>query len=259
MDRKRKHEWSELSQRWIAGMLLLAAVSFLTTYAGEAAEEQTTGPGQDFRATKIIDSAVKNDQGAELGEVDDLIMSRSGKVKKVILSLGGFLGVGEKLIAVPFRSLKVNDKGDVIYNMTKEQLERYPKFSYREELPYEGYYSSYFYPSAPVPGGKGKKKYVPWQWEYFPVRLRVSAVLNQTLLNYRGEELGDIDDLMINQEGKVEKIILAVGGFKFMGIGEKLVALPFMPLKITDLGILYNVTTQQLGSLPELSFEKRGP
>jgi sporulation protein YlmC with PRC-barrel domain len=209
-----------------------------------------------LQATKIIDAVVKNDRGDEVGEVDDLIISRNGKVKKVILSVGGFLKIGEKLVAVPFRSLEVNDRGDIVYNITKEQLDRHPKFNYREGLPYEDYYYSYRNPAALAPKGKSGGKYAPWECEYFPIRLRVSATFNRTVLNDKGEELGDIDELIINQEGKVENIILAVGGFKFMGMGEKLVALPFKPLKITNLGIIYNIITQQLNHLPEFSLGK---
>jgi len=261
MDRKRKHESSEFSHKFIVGILFLAAlllpILIACTEKSEATEEQMAGPQQGLRATKIIDAVVKNDRGAEVGEVDDVIMSRNGKIKKVILSVGGFLKIGEKLVAVPFRPLEINDRGDIIYNITKGQLEKHPNFNYREELPYEDYYSSYRYPSTPPPEVKYKRKYVPWEWEYFPVRLRVSAVLDQTVINNGGEELGDIDDLIINQEGKVEKIVLAAGGFKFMGIGEKLVALPFRPLKITDIGIIYNITAQQLDELPEFSHGKK--
>jgi len=45
-------------------------------------------------------------------------------------------------------------------------------------------------------------------------------------------------------------------GSGLMGMGEKLVALPFKPLKIIDLGIIYNIATQQLNNLPEFSLGK---
>jgi hypothetical protein len=58
-------------------------------------QQETMYLQEGFRASKIIDQAVKNTQGEEVGEVDDLIMSRNGMIKKVILSTGGFLGVGD--------------------------------------------------------------------------------------------------------------------------------------------------------------------
>ncbi len=261
MTGKRKQQLSELGRRFLVAIAFLAAlllpIFIVHTERGEATEPQVVSQQQGLRATKIIDVVVKNDRGDEVGEVDDLIMSRNGKVKKVILSVGGFLKIGEKLVAVPFRALRITERGDILYNITKEQLEKHPSFNYKEELPYEDYYSSYRNPSPPFQMGKYRGKYSPWEWEYFPSRLSVSAILSRTVLNNKGEELGDIDDLIINQEGKVEKIILAVGGFKFMGMGEKLVALPFKPLKITDLGIIYNITAQQLNNLPEFSYGKK--
>ena len=67
--------------------------------------------------------------------------------------------------------------------------------------------------------------------------------------------MADLDDLMMSPEGRVEQIILDVGGF--LGIGVKLVAVPFRPLKITDLGIVYSITTEQLRKSPAFSYEKR--
>jgi sporulation protein YlmC with PRC-barrel domain len=263
MPGKRKQEWSELSHQFAVGIVLLAAllltILIVWTDKGEATERERASQQQGLRASKIIDAVVKNDRGEEVGEVDDLIMSRNGKVKKVILSVGGFLKIGEKLVAVPLRSLQITERGDILYNITKEEIEKHPRFNYKEELPYEDYYSSYRNPSPPFQMGTYGGRYSPWEWAYFPSRLSVSAILNRTVLNNKGEELGDIDDLMINREGRIEEVILAVGGFKFMEMGEKLVALPFKPLKITDLGILYNITVQQLKNLPEFSYERRRP
>jgi len=74
-------------------------------------------------------------------------------------------------------------------------------------------------------------------------------------LNDKGEEVGEIDDLIISRSGKVEQIILSVGGF--LGIDEKLVGMPFKPLKVTDMGIVYNVSREELKNLPRFSYEKK--
>jgi sporulation protein YlmC with PRC-barrel domain len=250
---------------------------------GNKAEQQTGSLQQErmylqegFRASKIIDQTVKNALGEKLGEVDDLIMSRNGKVKKVILSVGGFLGIGDRLVAVPFKSLQISEKGDIVYSVTKQQLENHPVFSYRREGLY-GYYYEPFYPMpaygmrreyrypppppygepyAPFPPrGKYRGEYGPWEWEYFPERLRISAILNRAVLDDKGEEVGEVDDLIINRNGKVDQIILSVGGF--LGIDEKLVAMPFKPLKVTDLGIVYNVSKQELKNRPGFGYEKK--
>jgi sporulation protein YlmC with PRC-barrel domain len=274
--------------------IVFVVVAFLSFFSfpargAEVKSEKIRRPGgeinlqEGFRASKIIDQTVKNDQGEVLGEVDDLIMSRNGKIKKVILSVGGYLGVGYRLVAVDFKSLRISKRGDIIHNITKQQLEKYPEFNYRNEGLYGNYFPpyptysypynpGYYYPENPTyppyppypPYGKPYsrfpektkkgKHFYPWTWEYFPERLQVSALLNRAVWNDEGDTVGDLDDLIISLRGKVEKIILSVGGF--FGIQAKLVALPFKPLKITDMGTVYNVTEQELKNLPEFSYEK---
>src|SRR5688572_29647923 len=59
------------------------------------------------RATKLIDCNIKDSKGEKIGEVEDLIIDREeGYVAYAVLSFGGFLGVGEKLFAIPFTSMK---------------------------------------------------------------------------------------------------------------------------------------------------------
>jgi sporulation protein YlmC with PRC-barrel domain len=240
--------------------------------AENPSQAEQTNPQQMIRASKMVDQPVYNERGEEIGEVDDLIMSRNGKVKKIILSVGEFLQTGEKLVAVPFRSLKGSEEGHLVYNATKEQLKRNPRFSYWTE----GLYGKPFYPfppygvgwgyqapspplgvkSTPFPRkGKYRGEFRPYEWEYSPERLRVSALLDQGILNDKGEEVADLDDLMISPEGKVEQIILDVGGF--FGMAEKLVAVPYRPLKVTDLGIVYNIMKEQLQKSSAFSYEKR--
>jgi sporulation protein YlmC with PRC-barrel domain len=238
-------------------------------YSGALAAERQVF----FRASNIIDHVVKNDRGEELGEVDDLIMSRNGKIKKAVLSVGGFLGIGDRLVAVQYRSLQINEKGEITYNVTREQLEKHPEFSYRKEGLYGNYFPpyptytfpynpGYYYPQNPpyppypphppygTPYGPLPERrhrgwnYYPWTWEYFPERLQISAILNRDVLNDKGEIVGDLDDLIISPKGKVEQIIISVGGF--LGIEAKLVGMPFKPLKITDMGIVYDVTKEDL-------------
>ena len=231
---------------------------------------------EGLRASKIIDTSVKNTRGEDLGEVDDLIMSRNGKIKKVILSVGGFLGVGDRLIAVPFKSLQIQEKGTIVYPVTKQQLENHPVFTYKAEgfdqyyysppPPYGSFglappgYQGYFpygYPQGPSPGGRFKGEYGPWGWEYYPDRLRVSGILNRSFWNEAGQDLGEIDDLIIGQNAKAETLILAVGAGAFLESEQKLVALHFKPLKVDGAGIVYKVTRQQLKEFPEFHYEKR--
>ena len=56
----------------------------------------------DVRASKLIGAAVYNDRDEKVGSVDDVIMGKDNKADDVVVSVGGFLGMGNKLVAVPY-------------------------------------------------------------------------------------------------------------------------------------------------------------
>jgi sporulation protein YlmC with PRC-barrel domain len=87
-----------------------------------------------LRAHSIAGMTVKNPSGQDLGKVEDIVVDMgTGKVRYAAVSFGGFLGVGDKLFAVPFHALKVkHDTGDktthFVLNVDKATLEKAPGF-----------------------------------------------------------------------------------------------------------------------------------
>jgi sporulation protein YlmC with PRC-barrel domain len=72
----------------------------------------------------------------KIGDVNDVLLDKDGRITAVIIGVGGFLGVGEKDVAVPFNSLKMAEKdGDayLVMNTTKEALEGAPGYTYDRE------------------------------------------------------------------------------------------------------------------------------
>ncbi len=65
--------------------------------------------GTDVRASKVIGSAVFNDADEKVGAVDDVVLGAGDRPVLAILSIGGFLGMGSKLVAVPFGALRFGD------------------------------------------------------------------------------------------------------------------------------------------------------
>ena len=63
----------------------------------------------DWRASKVVGLNVYNDNNDSVGTINDLLMDKSGNIKAVVLGVGGFLGVGEHLVAVPFDKVKFVD------------------------------------------------------------------------------------------------------------------------------------------------------
>jgi len=73
---------------------------------------------------------VKNPQGQDIGKVSDLMINlRTGKVEYAVLDFGGFLGIGNKLFAVPYGAFAVDTKDDeMVLDVDKEYLEKAPGF-----------------------------------------------------------------------------------------------------------------------------------
>jgi hypothetical protein len=89
-----------------------------------------------YRASKVIGSSVANNDNETIGKIDDLLVSSDGKDGKdpyAVLSIGGFLGMGSRLVAVPYDSLKFIDKKFVLPGGTKEGLKMLPEFKYASE------------------------------------------------------------------------------------------------------------------------------
>ena len=83
------------------------------------------------RASKIIAAAVFNDQNQQVGTVDDIILDHDNKAVLAVISVGGFLGVGGKLVAVAFTQLHMDDKGKVLLpDASKDALNKMPGFVY---------------------------------------------------------------------------------------------------------------------------------
>lgn len=87
----------------------------------------------EVRVSNLTGKTVRNPQDEEIGEVDDLVITQDGQVY-AILSVGGFLGLGERLVAVPYDELQPGPEGEdyLTYTATKEELEQKPEFQYEQ-------------------------------------------------------------------------------------------------------------------------------
>ena len=83
-----------------------------------------------YRSSKIVGSPVVNDANEKIGDVDDLLVEPSDKVLFAVLSVGGFLGMGERLVVVPFRSLQIAGNRVMLPGGTKDALKALPEFEY---------------------------------------------------------------------------------------------------------------------------------
>jgi len=93
-------------------------------------DPQTLATG--FRVSKVLGATVVNDTNEQVGTIDDLIVTPNHSVPYAVLSVGGFLGMGTRLVAVPYDSMKVGNNKIVLSGATKESLTMLPEFTYAE-------------------------------------------------------------------------------------------------------------------------------
>jgi len=103
------------------------------TPEAKAASGEKILAAKTFRASKLTGMNVRNMQGEELGTINDFVIDvQTGKVQYAAMSVGGLLGVGSKLFAVPFDQLKFDHGQDEMFfvlNMSKEKLAAAPGFN----------------------------------------------------------------------------------------------------------------------------------
>ena len=157
-----------MKSKYLAAALLGTT---LLTGAAFAAETATTDRSNintavhkegQWRSSKLIGVNVYNDNNEKIGDIEELIVDKSGKVDNVVLGVGGFLGMGEHYVAVPMEKLKwvdepvrtsstaapadkstvgantrparaANEKwypDHAVFNATKDQLKAMPQFKY---------------------------------------------------------------------------------------------------------------------------------
>jgi len=248
---------------------ILVVLSFILVPLISGAEEDKT-----ILASQIIDEGLFDEKGEQIGEVDDLVIRRNGKIKKVTMEVGGFLGIGDKLIAMPFVKLKMEKDGRISVSATQAELEKRPEFDYyRQNLNPTYSYRYYPYGHPDYPYGRARRypprqrRYTPYDpypgqvpyyygWAHSPSRFLASVVIDKRVMNEEGVYIGEIKDLLVDLEKReIQKVILLAEDIR----GEdSYVAAPYKPLGMDYFGyLLYDISEKKVKALPEYQYEEQ--
>jgi sporulation protein YlmC with PRC-barrel domain len=94
----------------------------------------------DWRGSKLIGATVYGSDNASIGEISDVLIGNDGAIRAAVIGVGGFLGVSEKNVAVPFDALKITGKPDsssiqkVTASYSKDELKAAPSFAYADTV-----------------------------------------------------------------------------------------------------------------------------
>jgi sporulation protein YlmC with PRC-barrel domain len=125
-----------------AALLLALATTTASAQAPQTAQRQnipaaeimTSLAGDSVTVTHWYKQNVYDPSDNKIGEIMDVLVDRDGKAQALIIGVGGFLGMGEKDVAVPFKAVhattKDNNKWYLVMNSTKDALKSAKGFKY---------------------------------------------------------------------------------------------------------------------------------
>ena len=113
------HEGAGKQDPVVGGLMIEDADAFVDAI--------TTG----YRASRLLGAGVFNDTGEQVGSVNEVVVGSDLRVGVAIISVGGFLGVGSRLVAIPADRFERNASGDIVLpGATKKALSDLPEFKY---------------------------------------------------------------------------------------------------------------------------------
>lgn len=116
-------------------LMTTASIPAMAQSQVEYIAQQQSG---EWLASKLIGVTVENNTGEAVGDVNDLILGQNGEVVGAVIGVGGFLGMGEKNVAVPYSAISTTQKDNatvVVVAASKEELQSAPDFSDLEGNP----------------------------------------------------------------------------------------------------------------------------
>jgi sporulation protein YlmC with PRC-barrel domain len=207
-----------------------------------------------------------------------VILDESGGVAAVIVGVGGFLGIGEREVALDWNDLQRRDNGGTITSgLSKAELEKLPEYEYktasrRRSVFIDGGYGGDRAAGAPANDRRmardrsegrmadqtsrradGNENWIGAD------RLKVSKLIGAKVVNSQGETIGEVDDLLVTA-GQT-RLVLSVG--EFLGMGGHAVSVSLEQVSLErqrddrdELRVSVGMTKDQLKALPEYEAAK---
>jgi len=201
----------------------------------------------------------------DIGEINEIFLTGEGEVAAVILGVGGFLGIGEKDVAVDMSEIRmVNEEGDsgdffLVINSTQAELEAATAFERHDDMN-DDMAATDVNTDEQVMAMDREQFTMPaidrdGYSQVEPTDLTAEDLTGARLYGTNDEDIGEVSELVLADDGSIDKVILDIGGF--IGIGEKSIAVQLDELQImrpdggNDVRVYIEATQEQLEQQPE--------
>lgn len=165
----------------------------------------------------------------DIGEINELVIAPDGKVVAMIVGVGGFLGLGEKDVAMDMAQISIMREADdaddffLVIKSSAQALEAAPSFGADMDTDMNKTDAKRTMLAAPTVERDG---YVATERAELTTEMLTGARVYGT----GDEDVGEINSLIVNDDGTIDRAVIDVGGF--LGLGEKQVAVTFDELTI---------------------------
>jgi sporulation protein YlmC with PRC-barrel domain len=233
--------------------LLLAAAPMAAFAEGTTTTDATTNATattSEVDAGKLIGQDVVDANGDTVGEIDSVIVDSNGEVQNVVIDVSGWLQ-SEKLIAVPWTDLQISsDNKAVASNITKESATAAETYAYADPANKGKVFTDDTVTGTgtgtdtgmalgtPIKNGDGS--------------INASQLMGLNVENPNGDKVGEIGEVILDDGGQVEGVVVDVGGF--LGVGEHPVLLNWKDVSLAGSGndVKANIaaTAESLKAMP---------
>ncbi|WP_028792654.1 PRC-barrel domain-containing protein [Thalassobaculum salexigens] len=216
------------------------------------------------------------DDADRIGEIDDAVVSEDGSIKAVIIGVGGFLGMGEKDVAVDFTRLSFEKTGDNEYRLvsalTKEELEKAGAYEAPERSsamngktdkePMKKESTANNVPATSTVAAVDKdatttattpentrESFMEGRSKLSSEKIEATTLDGAWAYDSNYNRIGEVGDVLVTADGKIDAMVIDVGGF--LGLGEKPVAMAFQDVELyrnesDEISVIVPYTEEQL-------------
>lgn len=217
-----------------------------------------------------------------IGEIDDAVVGEDGSIKAVIIGVGGFLGMGEKNVAVDFSRLSFEKTGDgdefrLVSALTKEELEKAGAYeapqrdtklddkiekdpAKNEPMKKESTVNNVPATSTVAAVDKDatttaktpentRESFMDGRTKLSSEKIEANTLDGAWAYDSEYNHIGEIGDVLVTADGKIDAMVIDVGGF--LGLGEKPVAMAFKEVELykndsDEIAVVVPYTKKQL-------------
>jgi len=225
----------------LSGTAAIALAAALATFSPTAWADTTGTSGTEaamaIDASELMGDSVENAEGEVLGEVDTLVVQQDGSISQVIVGVGGFLGIGEKDVAIAWDRITVHESEDrLVADVSRDELTDMPDYEwpadYREGSLIDDTAGDRGMTATQQAAQNQDADAVDDAGDNLPPNqdFLAGALIGSMILDRSDEDIGEIEDVVLAADGSAMGVVADIGGF--LGVDEKQVMIEWKDLEV---------------------------